>query len=85
MHVVVLWTINDFPAYGNLAGWRTKGYIACPIYNKDASSQRVRGQISYTGHRWYLESSHFWRRSKKFDGNIEKRMKPKDLSGDDVL
>ncbi|XP_026384960.1 uncharacterized protein LOC113280563 [Papaver somniferum] len=30
MHAAVLWTINDFPAYGNLSGWSTKGYLACP-------------------------------------------------------
>ena len=28
---VLLWTINDFPAYGNLSGCTTKGYKACPI------------------------------------------------------
>ncbi|XP_020243472.1 uncharacterized protein LOC109821720 [Asparagus officinalis] len=26
MHAAILWTINDFPAYGNLSGWSTKGY-----------------------------------------------------------
>ncbi|KAM3360911.1 hypothetical protein P3S68_015765 [Capsicum galapagoense] len=85
MHAAVLWTINNFPDYGNLSGWSTKGYMACPTCNKDASSQRLRGKISYTGHHRYLESSHSWRRSKKFDGKIEKRMKPKELSGDNVL
>ncbi|WMV25412.1 hypothetical protein MTR67_018797 [Solanum verrucosum] len=39
MHVAVLWTINDFPAYGNLSGWSTKGYMACPTCNKDTSSE----------------------------------------------
>uniref|UniRef100_A0A9I9ELI6 Uncharacterized protein n=1 Tax=Cucumis melo TaxID=3656 RepID=A0A9I9ELI6_CUCME len=28
---VLLWTINDFPAYGNLSGCCVKGYKACPI------------------------------------------------------
>ncbi|PHU19960.1 Protein disulfide isomerase-like 1-4 [Capsicum chinense] len=40
MHAAVLWTINNFPDYGNLSGWSTKGYMACPTCNKDASSQR---------------------------------------------
>ncbi|CAL8136240.1 unnamed protein product [Prunus armeniaca] len=31
MQAAVIWTINDFPAYGNLSGWSTKGYKACPI------------------------------------------------------
>ena len=25
LHACVLWTVNDFPAYGNLSGWSTKG------------------------------------------------------------
>ncbi|PHU03277.1 hypothetical protein BC332_28528 [Capsicum chinense] len=41
MHVAVLWTINDFSAYGNLSRWSTKGYMACPTCNKDASSKRI--------------------------------------------
>ena len=26
LHVALLWTINDFPAYGDLSGWSIKGY-----------------------------------------------------------
>jgi len=70
---------------GNLSGWSTKGYMACPTCNKDASSQKVRSKICYMGHRRHLEPSHSWRRSKKFDGKKENRSKPKELSGDDVL
>ncbi|XP_020082175.1 uncharacterized protein LOC109705809 [Ananas comosus] len=29
MHTAVMWTINDFPAYGNLSGWSTYGSFAC--------------------------------------------------------
>ncbi|KAM3264911.1 hypothetical protein P3L10_001905 [Capsicum annuum] len=39
----------------------------------------------YMGNHRYLESGHFWRRSKKFDGKIQKKMKPKELSRDDAL
>ncbi|KAA0064274.1 transposase [Cucumis melo var. makuwa] len=31
LRTVLLWTINDFPAYGNLSGCSVKGYKACPI------------------------------------------------------
>ena len=51
MHAVVMWTINDFPAYGNLSGWSTKGYLACPNCNEDKSSQRLTSKIGYTGAR----------------------------------
>ena len=29
MCAIVLWTINDFPAYGIVSGYRTQGYKAC--------------------------------------------------------
>ena len=35
LRAVLLWTINDFPAYGMLSGWSTKGKFACPYCNKD--------------------------------------------------
>ncbi|XP_057999133.1 uncharacterized protein LOC110673361 [Hevea brasiliensis] len=35
LHAVLLWTINDFPTYGNFSGWSTKGELACPCCNKD--------------------------------------------------
>ncbi|XP_062006028.1 uncharacterized protein LOC133723227 [Rosa rugosa] len=31
LRAVLLWTIHDFPAYGNLSECTTKGYKACPI------------------------------------------------------
>ncbi|KAK3230397.1 hypothetical protein Dsin_002278 [Dipteronia sinensis] len=30
LNACILWTINDFPTYGNLSSWSTKGYKACP-------------------------------------------------------
>ncbi|KAI0496295.1 hypothetical protein KFK09_022609 [Dendrobium nobile] len=30
MSAALFWTINDFPAYGMLSGWSTKGRFACP-------------------------------------------------------
>jgi hypothetical protein len=31
MHAALMWTINDFPAYGMLSRWSTAGKLACPI------------------------------------------------------
>ncbi|KAH0987638.1 hypothetical protein GBA52_014815 [Prunus armeniaca] len=31
LKAVLMWTINDFPAYGNLSGYSTKGEKACPV------------------------------------------------------
>jgi hypothetical protein len=35
LHVILLCTINDFPAYAMLSSWSTKGKFACPYYHKD--------------------------------------------------
>ncbi|XP_008226957.1 PREDICTED: uncharacterized protein LOC103326503 [Prunus mume] len=42
MHAAVMWTINDFPAYGNLSRWSTHGRLACPVCNEDTSYTRLR-------------------------------------------
>ena len=36
MHVALLWTINDFLAYGDILGWSTKGALACLPCNYDS-------------------------------------------------
>ncbi|XP_028062626.1 uncharacterized protein LOC114265957 [Camellia sinensis] len=85
MHAAVMWTINDFPAYGNMSGWSTKGYLACPNCNNNVSSQGLRSKIGYMGARRHLPENHTWRTSKLFNGQTEHRSKPLELSGDQVL
>ncbi|XP_042980250.1 uncharacterized protein LOC122310441 [Carya illinoinensis] len=38
LHAALMWTINDFPAYGNLSGWSTKGKMACPSCEQETDS-----------------------------------------------
>ena len=38
MRAALLWTINDFPAYGMLSGWSTAGKLACPICIEDTKA-----------------------------------------------
>ena len=45
MRAVLLWTINDFLAYGMMSGWSTIGNMACPTYNKDICSLGLRSKI----------------------------------------
>lgn len=85
MHAIVMWTINDFPAYGNLSGWSTKGYLACPNCNENASSQRLRSKIGYTGAHRYLPKDHPWRKSKLFNGKADDRARPLELSREQIL
>ncbi|XP_038708541.1 uncharacterized protein LOC120003590 [Tripterygium wilfordii] len=88
MHAAILWTINDFPAYGNLSGWSTKGKMACPKCNKETMSDRLtfgRKQC-YMHHRRFLPPSHSFRKNKRmFDNKIDNNSKPKNLSGDELL
>ncbi|RVX00750.1 hypothetical protein CK203_026403 [Vitis vinifera] len=85
MHAAILWTINDFPAYGMLSGWSTKGYMACPVCNVDTSSQSLRSKICYMGHRHYIQTKHPWRKSRLHDGKLEMNPAPQSFSGDDIL
>ena len=35
---ILMWTINDFPAYGMMSGWSTAGKLACPCCIKDTKA-----------------------------------------------
>ncbi|XP_026452340.1 uncharacterized protein LOC113352780 [Papaver somniferum] len=89
LHAALLWTINDFPAYGNLSGWSTHGYLAYVVCNKDTHSMWLKSgrKICYMGHRRFLPQTHAWRSRGKhlFDGKAEKKPKPKDFSRDNML
>ncbi|KAM6563591.1 hypothetical protein CsatB_023589 [Cannabis sativa] len=85
MRAAVLWTINDFPAYGTVSGYSTQGYKACPVCEEDTSSFRVRGKTCFMGHRRYLSLNHQWRNDKEYDGTIERRSAPRILTGDEIL
>lgn len=88
MHAALLWTINDFPAYGNLSGWSTKGKLACPCCNKDTFSMRLDNSRKqcFMRHRRYLPMNHKWCIDKKsFDGTKEYGLPPKPLTGEDIL
>ncbi|GJY66186.1 leucine-rich repeat protein [Tanacetum coccineum] len=88
LRAALLWTINDFPAYGMLSGWSVKGYNACPICMNETSSSYLSHsrKVCYMGHRRFLPSSHQWRNDKKnFDGTRETRKPIVPMSGLEVL
>lgn len=71
LHVIVVWTINEFPAYGNLSRWNTKGFLACPTCNKETSHMWLKNErkTCYMGHHRFLPSDHIWQHKKSyFDG-----------------
>ena len=89
LHASILQTINDFPTYENLSGWSTKGYLVCPICNRDASSLYLKhGQkICFMGHRRFLSANHSWRihYNQFFDSKFNRRPPPKELSEAKIL
>ncbi|KAL6350674.1 hypothetical protein AAG906_028127 [Vitis piasezkii] len=88
LRVVLLWTINDFPAYGNLSGCTVKGYFACPICGPKTYSHRLKHgrKNSFTGYIHFLPCNHPFRKHKKaFNGEQEFRSPPQPLSGEEIL
>jgi hypothetical protein len=49
MKAVLMWTINDFPAYGMVSGWSTHGKLACPycMENNKAFTLTNGGKASF--------------------------------------
>ncbi|KAI5348850.1 hypothetical protein L3X38_001737 [Prunus dulcis] len=86
LRAAVMWTVNDFPAYAMVSGWSTKGYMACPICKENVTSGWHAGKVCYLGHRRWLPWDHEWReKDKEFDGNTERRLRPREWSGDEIL
>ncbi|XP_030963614.1 uncharacterized protein LOC115984741 [Quercus lobata] len=88
MHAVLMWMINDFPAYGDLSGWSTKGAFACPSCNLNTRSQWLKygGKYCYMGHRRFLEEDHRFRKDRNFfDGTDEMEKAPIIPSGIDIM
>ncbi|XP_076886075.1 uncharacterized protein LOC143535814 [Bidens hawaiensis] len=74
LRAMIFCTISDFPAYGNLSGYSTKGYKACPVCEKHTSSVRLRNckKVVYMGHRRFLPEDHVYRKKKnEFNGCTE--------------
>ncbi|XP_021775400.1 uncharacterized protein LOC110739246 [Chenopodium quinoa] len=87
MHVALMTTVSDFPAYAMLSGWSTKGYLACLEchYELDSEWLPYSSKNVYRANRIYLPPFHPWRRDKRnFDGKVEERQQPTPLNGIDV-
>ncbi|XP_042457144.1 uncharacterized protein LOC122041507 [Zingiber officinale] len=88
LKAILMWTINDFSAYGNLAGCATKGKLACPICGEDICSMWLKfsRKFAYLGHRRFLAPNHPFRQKKKwFNGKKESKGKPRPLNGLEIF
>ncbi|XP_062119426.1 uncharacterized protein LOC133833422 [Humulus lupulus] len=84
---LLLWTINDFPAYGNLSGCYVKGYKGCPICGEQTSATRLKfcKKTCYMGHRRFLPAEHYLRNQMKaFNGKQELRGPPPIMTGEEI-
>ncbi|XP_074277752.1 uncharacterized protein LOC141601375 [Silene latifolia] len=68
LRAALLWTINDFPAYGMLSGWTTAGEHACPycMENETKSFWLKHGKkwSWFDCHRQFLSPDHVFRKNK---------------------
>ena len=88
LRATLLWTINDFTAYGNLSGYSVKGYKACPICINDTCSKRLKHwkNICFMGHRRFLPQAHQFRKQRKnFNGRLENEKASQPLTGVQIL
>ncbi|XP_028095166.1 uncharacterized protein LOC114295170 [Camellia sinensis] len=86
MRAALMWTIHDWPAFGDISGWRTKGHYSCYTCNDDPYFQSLKGKTAYTNHRCYLPQNHPERRkSKAYSGKHEKRKRSLELPVKKIL
>lgn len=88
MHAALMWTINDFPAYGDLSGWNTQGALACPSCNYNTRSRWLKygGKYCFMGHRRFLDKNHrFCKDRTSFDGTQEMDPAPSMPTDNDIM
>jgi Transposase family tnp2/Domain of unknown function (DUF4218)/Transposase-associated domain len=89
MRAALMWTINDFPAYGMLSGWQTSGKLACPVcleQNMGFSLEHSRKVSWFDRHRRFLPPDHPFRRNRKdfTQKVVERADPPRRLSGQEI-
>ena len=63
LHGILLWTVNNFPAYGLSSKQVTKGHRVCPVCGPNVVTWRSKAlkKNVYLGHRQQLPMTHQWR------------------------
>ena len=87
LRAALLFTVNNFPAYGLIAGQQVKGFVGCPICGPDTYSEysSVLKKMLYMGGRRLLSGEHRFRRSRAaFNGESEFNPPPIRPSGRDI-
>jgi hypothetical protein len=87
MKAALMWTINDFPAYGMVSGWSTHGKLTCPycMENNKAFTLTNGGKASFFYcHRRFLPHNPRYRKD-FFVGRVENVVAPPRLSGEELF
>lgn len=86
MQAMLFCTINDFPAYGNLSGYKKKGMKVCPICIDDLEYTWIPGcKHVFMPHRQFLPPDYPYRNNRKaFNGKVEKSAARRALTGHEV-
>jgi hypothetical protein len=90
MRAAYLWSIHDFPAYGNFSGWSTHGRLACPVCLCDTKAFRLRNGRKacwFDCHRRFLPMDHVFRSDANGfrKGTIMRDEPPRHLTGEEIL
>lgn len=85
----LIWTVNDFPAYGTLSGWSTHRKLSCPycMGNSKSFTLECGGKPSFFDcHRQFFPPSHPYRRNINnfMIGRVELGLPPPRLNGTDM-
>nr|GFB45563.1 hypothetical protein [Tanacetum cinerariifolium] len=86
LKATLMWTVNDFLAYGMLSGWSTHGKLSCPYCmekSKAFTLKHGRKTSFFDCHRQFLPRGHSFRRNKDgfIKGRVERDEPPPRLSG----
>ncbi|KAL0417047.1 UNVERIFIED_CONTAM: hypothetical protein Slati_3536600 [Sesamum latifolium] len=89
MCVVLMWTVNDLPAYGMASGWSSAGVMGCPVCMEDTRVfylHNGRKACYFDCHRQFLPPDHPYRRNKKaFTKNrVERKLARPRLTGEQI-
>ncbi|RHN73913.1 hypothetical protein MtrunA17_Chr2g0303761 [Medicago truncatula] len=90
LRAALMWTINDFPAYGMLSGWSTHGRLACPHCMKDTKAfYLINGRKNswFDCHRCFTPDDHEFRRKRNQfrKDTIEKDGPPPKITSNEIF
>jgi hypothetical protein len=88
LRAMLIWTVNDFPAYGLLAGQQVHGYKGCPLCGPETCAEHAQllSKMIYLGGRRFLAPGHRFRRAKAaFNNHQEWQVAPDRPTGEEIL